>query len=1360
MASDISVKMAVEGEASFNSAIKAANSQIKALDAELKNVASSFDDTNSAEEKAAAQMEVLSQKADVQREKLEVLNQQHETAKARLDELGAALEEARQSHEENSAEVNKAARAYNEQAQYVANLERQMSTTSASINETTRAMDELGNEAGDAGNKMGLFGQIVSAEMVSSLAIDGLKKLGEALKELVQDTVDYGNNVDKMSQKMGMSAQGYQEWDFIMQHCDISISTLKTSMKTLATAAETGNEAFEKLGISQEELASLDQEGLFNRTIEALMEVEDVTQRTYIAGQLLGRGATELGPLLNMSADDIDAMRDRVSALGGVMSDDAVKASAAFKDAWQDMTTLLQADARNAVSVVIPYLTEIIEFAVETAEAVRTAGTIDTDTYGSSVDLLRAARDNYHAIQEEMTRMATSGDYDALAGKQNELNNAWLQWQQILSDVETRTNVIELVANGQLDAATAAELLGVSIGQLGGYVRQYNQEQQHSAEVTDGAAEAIDREAAAAEAAKASMMDIAFAAYDAYHSGGDLREQYNELSRQFEALDASVNPALAAIVETELATLNLAATNQELTSGYPELVSAVSGFGYSVTELSAWLIENGVTADEWGGQVMGTVNNIVNGFSELDTSLDMSLEQMAENLRKNIDAYSNWRDNIDEMMDAAVASGDAGAIAFVEHMESMGVGAAAQVQQMHDNMQQSFDTFAPMFGEAIDEGVLEMFNKIENSNVSGAVEGMNQEVIDTVQNMDIGDAGSQIPEQVASNITANSEQVSSAVTEVAEAGIAAFDDQDFTPSGEAAVSEIAAGITGATDQVTGAAEGLANEAAAAFDAVDFSPSGEAFDAEIAAGITGSGGDVSGAAEGVANDAAERAKIDTSDVGEYLMSGVEAGIRNGRSGVINAAVEAVQAAVSAAKAAAAIASPSKVMRDEVGKFLTEGIAVGMLDSGALQSLEASADDLVSALAGWFRVDMATAESEITSAVSDWAKAWQEQLSETIRIGEHAINMIGWQGGDKDRQIAEYKKLQDALHQQAEGYRKAGLAETSKYIQDLQTKWWGYEQKIRDIEEEKEKERLAAEEEANRAREEAAEAFSDTWEKALDKFADDYQAAFNDLMKAQENMQNKMAGYGDLFHLTGTTVSLESLDSQTKFIERYGKTLESLRDRGINGDLLNEILDMDVKNATFYGEKLLSMSNMEWEKYMDSYAAKQEAAARISEQWFQGDFEALNEEFIDKIPDAVADLGKELEDLGVEAADAITEAFESRQEEIANSFRDVLQAAMQEAGAALGIDLDLGKTLADYQAQAAAIAAEPERDRVTATELQTVMSGVVNGISSLMDAHMNQGESELTVNIGGEMLARILLPYLVATAQANGTPIVNG
>lgn len=221
----------------------------------------------------------------------------------------------------------------------------------------------IGGEATSAGQKAGLniAGGIGTAlKGAAGIMAAGTAAVSTALVKGAGDVASYGDNIDKMSQKMGLSAQSYQEWDAVMQHSGTSMEAMKSSMKTLANAAQTNSSAFEALGISQKDLASMSQEQLFEATISALQNVENETERTYLAGKTLGKGATELGALLNTSAEDTQAMRDRVRELGGVMSDDAVKAAAQFQDNMQDLQTAISGVGRNMISQLLPSFNDIL----------------------------------------------------------------------------------------------------------------------------------------------------------------------------------------------------------------------------------------------------------------------------------------------------------------------------------------------------------------------------------------------------------------------------------------------------------------------------------------------------------------------------------------------------------------------------------------------------------------------------------------------------------------------------------------------------------------------------------------------------------------------------------------------------------------------------------------------------------------------------------------------------------------------------------------------------------------------------------------------------------------------------------------
>lgn len=228
---------------------------------------------------------------------------------------------------------------------------------------TNEAADKAGAESG------GKFGdKFASAIKGAGAAIAGAMAAatgaavatGKAFLDSANDVAAYGDQVDKMSQKMGISATAYQEWDFVMQHAGASIDSLKSSMKTLATAAQTDSAAFEALGISQEQIASMSQEDLFAATISALQDVSSETERTYLAGQLLGKGATELGGLFNMSAEETEALKQQVHDLGGVMSDEAVKDAAAYQDAMQNMNVALDGVKKGMMSEFLPGITQVM----------------------------------------------------------------------------------------------------------------------------------------------------------------------------------------------------------------------------------------------------------------------------------------------------------------------------------------------------------------------------------------------------------------------------------------------------------------------------------------------------------------------------------------------------------------------------------------------------------------------------------------------------------------------------------------------------------------------------------------------------------------------------------------------------------------------------------------------------------------------------------------------------------------------------------------------------------------------------------------------------------------------------------------
>ena len=233
----------------------------------------------------------------------------------------------------------------------------------ATIGLDSTAFDEGLNSVKDKASSLGniVSGGFKTAGVAIAAVGTAALAAGGAIVKGAGDVASYGDNIDKMSQKMGISAQAYQEWDAVLQHSGTSIDSMSRGMQTLQRNAVNSADKFEKLGISQEQLASMSTEDLFSATITGLQNMGEGAERTALASELLGGSARELGALLNTSAEDTQAMRDRVHELGGVMSDDAVKAAAAYQDSLQDMQTAFSGLSRNLMGSFMPSITAVMD---------------------------------------------------------------------------------------------------------------------------------------------------------------------------------------------------------------------------------------------------------------------------------------------------------------------------------------------------------------------------------------------------------------------------------------------------------------------------------------------------------------------------------------------------------------------------------------------------------------------------------------------------------------------------------------------------------------------------------------------------------------------------------------------------------------------------------------------------------------------------------------------------------------------------------------------------------------------------------------------------------------------------------------
>lgn len=234
----------------------------------------------------------------------------------------------------------------------------------------------LGGEAQKAGISSGKkfsssFGGAVGTGLkvaggAAVTAAAGMAALGKSLVSNAKETAAYGDNVDKLSQKIGISAEAFQEWDYVFSQNGADISILEGGMKKLSSSlddamggSKTAIASFEKLGLSIEDLSSMSQEDIFGTVISSLQGMPEGFERTSLASDLLGRSAMELGPLLNQTANDTEALKQQAHDLGMIMSNEAVENSAAFTDAMDNMSRAMEGAKNTIIADLLPGMTEI-----------------------------------------------------------------------------------------------------------------------------------------------------------------------------------------------------------------------------------------------------------------------------------------------------------------------------------------------------------------------------------------------------------------------------------------------------------------------------------------------------------------------------------------------------------------------------------------------------------------------------------------------------------------------------------------------------------------------------------------------------------------------------------------------------------------------------------------------------------------------------------------------------------------------------------------------------------------------------------------------------------------------------------------
>lgn len=207
----------------------------------------------------------------------------------------------------------------------------------------------ISGEVNEAGEKSGRSFSSKFIGTASAAITAGAAAVGAAATSVwavASKTAEAGDQIDKASQKVGVSAEQYQAMSFAAEHCGFSVDAFTLAARNLENS---------------------DFDGTVWDATNAIMALEDPTERASLATELFGaRTAQQMMAMLNADDSLTDYMAN-LESLGGIMSQEAVSASAVFEDSLADLQhafngvkTQMTADFLPAMSTVMQGLTDMI----------------------------------------------------------------------------------------------------------------------------------------------------------------------------------------------------------------------------------------------------------------------------------------------------------------------------------------------------------------------------------------------------------------------------------------------------------------------------------------------------------------------------------------------------------------------------------------------------------------------------------------------------------------------------------------------------------------------------------------------------------------------------------------------------------------------------------------------------------------------------------------------------------------------------------------------------------------------------------------------------------------------------------------
>lgn len=239
-----------------------------------------------------------------------------------------------------------------------------------------------------------------------------------ALGKITKETTETLDQIDKVSQRLGLSTEAYQKWNYVLSQSGVDITTMQVGLKTLTNtvgkaekAGSVAGTAFEELGISIDDLKGASRDKIFETTIKALQNVEDGTQKAILANKLFGKSGQNILPLLNQTNASTEELLNKAEELGLVIDSDTIQAGVNLTDTIDTLKRSMSALGMQIGATIIPYVQRFADYVIQHMPQIKKVVENVMNGIKKLASAVKFLHDNMNVILPIITAVAT-----ALAG--------------------------------------------------------------------------------------------------------------------------------------------------------------------------------------------------------------------------------------------------------------------------------------------------------------------------------------------------------------------------------------------------------------------------------------------------------------------------------------------------------------------------------------------------------------------------------------------------------------------------------------------------------------------------------------------------------------------------------------------------------------------------------------------------------------------------------------------------------------------------------------------------------------------------------------------------------------------------------